>query len=235
MSYRLLTEFEKLFIEQPYLHRKSNLGDWVAMHLYEDLFTLGKSEKLSERVRARERVLNRGNKRVGIEARRGDGTFGELVPGETPILDPDFQVATGIIATIEIGVEVKIMAKAMIKQIDRVIGDLQKQVSQFKRGGDTPICIGIVGVNHAARTTSYEGDRPFPTDGRKYTHPIQEAAKAIARLKAEAAPSFDEFLILSYEATNEPPYQFSWVNERVTSQEYGSALVRISREYDRRF
>lgn len=127
------------------------------MHLYEDLFALGKSEKLCERIRERDRVLNRGNKRVGIAARRGDGTFGELVPGENPILDPGFQVATGIIATVEIGIEVKIMAKAMIKQIDRVIGDLHKQISHFKHGGDTPICVGIVGVNHAPRTTSYEG------------------------------------------------------------------------------
>ncbi len=235
MSYRLLTEFENLFTKQPYLHRKSNLGDWVAMHMYEDLLTLGKSEKLSERIREQSRVLNRGNRRVGINARRGDGTFGELVPGETPILDPGFQVATGIIATVEIGIEVKIMAKAMIKQIDRVISDLQKQVSQFQRGGDTPICVGIVGVNHAAHTTSYEGDRPFRTDGGKYIHPIQEAAKAITRLKSEAAPPFDEFVILGYEATNEPPYKFSWVNERVISQEYGAVLVRISREYDRRF
>lgn len=34
-------------------------------------------------------------------------------------------------ATIEIGVEVKILAKAMIKQIDRVTGDLTKQVGQY--------------------------------------------------------------------------------------------------------
>jgi hypothetical protein len=37
----------------------------------------------------------------------------------------------------------------MIKQIDRVTGDLQKQVPQFPRGGGNPICVALVGINHA--------------------------------------------------------------------------------------
>ena len=87
------------------------------------------------------------------------------------------------------GPKLKILAKAMIKQIDRVIGDLVRQTEEFKRkGGGDPICVGIVGVNFAPRYTSYEGDRTFPTDGKKYKHPIQEAEDAIARLLQRAAP-----------------------------------------------
>lgn len=235
MSYRLLTEFQNLFHGRTYLHRNSSLGDFVAMHLYEDLVALGRSIKLKARVESRDWVLNTANKRQGIKARRGDGTFGEIVPYETPITDPGYLVSRGKVATVEIGVEVKILAKAMIKQIDRVIGDLQKQVVHFRRGGGNPIAVAIVGINHAQYTVGYEGDRAFRTDGKANRHPIQEAAEAERRLQAEAAPDFNEFIVLHYAATNEDPYPFSWVNFTLTSQNYGSALVRLSREYDRRF
>jgi hypothetical protein len=69
----------------------------------------------------------------------------------------DFVVARGRVATVEIGVEAKILAKAMIKQIDRVINDLVGQVGHFKRGLGNPICVGIVGINQAEVCTSYEG------------------------------------------------------------------------------
>ena len=68
--------------------------------------------------------MNVSNLRRGVEARRDDGTFGQLIPGERSIIDPGYSVARGPIATVEIGVEVKILAKAMIKQMDRVINVL---------------------------------------------------------------------------------------------------------------
>jgi hypothetical protein len=235
VRYRLLTEFRNLFDGRPYYHRDSSRGDFVAMQLYEDLVELGRCEKLVQRVTAGEWGLNAGNRRQGIQARRGDGTFGEIVPGEVAIRDAGYRVARASVATVEIGIEVKILAKAMIKQIDRVIGDLRKQVEHFRRGAGTPICVGIVGINHAPHCTSYEGTRAFATDGRANRHPTQEAAEAERRLVAHAAPAYDEFVILRYRATNEESFAFSWVDETRTEQHYGAALVRISREYDRRF
>src|SRR5436190_21427575 len=102
-------------------------------------------------------------------------------------------VARGPVATIEIGAETKILAKAMIKQIDRVINDLVNQVNQFKRGGGNPICVAFGGINLAERYVSCEGKKKWPTDGKKYKHPIQEAARAEQRLNDKAQSSFDEF------------------------------------------
>lgn len=234
MAYQLLDSFQGLFSGQAYLHRKSNLGDLVAMHLYEDLHALGRSKKLVSRVDTGLSVLNTMNHRHGIKARRGDGSFGEVVPGADVIQDPGYVVSRGPIATIEVGIEVKILMKAMIKQIDRVHSDLRGQAAHFRSRGGNPICVGVVGINHADHCTSYEGDRPFPTDGKKYKHPIQEAAVAEARLIQHAAPAFDEFIILRFKATNEPPFPFAWVNAKATQMDYGAALARISQAFEAR-
>lgn len=186
------------------------------------------------------------NRRQGIEARRGDGTFGEIVPGIAPRTAKDFHVARGRVATVEIGVEAKILAKAMIKQIDRVINDLVGQVGQFRHGLGNPICVGIVGINQAATCTSYEGKVTCPscghvfpraqlTNGKGHPHPYQEAPEAEARLMARARPAFGEFLVLRYRATNAEPYPFEWVDYDETALDYGAILVRVSREYDSRF
>lgn len=236
MPYRLLEEFQKLFEGRRYLHRNSSLGDFIALHLYEDLLSLSKSERLPQRIAAREWVVNRANRRQGVKARRCDGSFGELVPGETAVSDQGFQVARGLAATVEIGVEVKILAKAMIKQIDRVTGDLHKQLAQLKkRGGANCICIGVVGINQAPYAVGYEGDRSYKTDGKANRHPVQEAADAERRLREDVQPLYDEFIVLSYSATNEDPYPFAWTNRQETVRDYGASLLRICREYDRRF
>jgi hypothetical protein len=202
------------------------------MHLYEDLYSLGRSKKFVCRVDTGISVLNTQNRRHGIKARRGDGSFGEIVPNVDPIKDDGFVVCRGPIATIEIGIEVKILMKAMIKQIDRVINDLKGQAAHFRTRGGNPICVGVVGINQAAYCTSYEGERAFQTDGKKYKHPIDEADEAERRLLQLAAPAFDEFLILRFEATNEPPYAFSWTNEKAALLDYGAILVRISQAYE---
>jgi hypothetical protein len=235
VPYRLLTEFENLFAGKIYRHRSSTQGDFVAMHLYEDLAALTRQGKLLTRIQAADRVLATTNMRRGITARRGDGTFGESVPNTPSVFDPGFLVARGKLATVEIGVEMKILNKAMIKQIDRVIGDLQKQVAHFRRGGGDPISVAVVGINQAPYTIGFEGDRQIKTDGRTNRHPYQEAQEAERRLIQDAKPHFDEFIVLRFSATNDPPYPFHWANLQDTEHDYGAALVRISASYDRRF
>ena len=229
LRFRLLDDFQKLFEGRVYKHRVANQGDYIAMHLYEDLAAIGRSSKLVAAIQNGILVLNVANQLQGIRARRGDGTFGEIVPGEAPIHDEGYVVARGRIATVEIGVEVKILAKAMIKQIDRVTNDLRNQVSQFRRGGAQALCVGIVGINHADHYVSFEGERPWPTTGKGgYLHPIQEAADAESRLREHAAPLYNEFLVLRYKATNEAPFPFEWVDFRETRLNYAALLTRIS-------
>ena len=236
-QYRLLTEFEGLFRGKTYRHRSSTHGDFVAMHLYEDLLSIRRSGKYLRGVtESRERVVNAENKRHGVSARRGDGTLGQIIPGESPVFYRGYGVGRGRVATLEIGVEVKILAKAMIKQIDRVTNDLKKQVEQFRRGGGDPICVGIVGINQAEKYVSYEGDKLWPTTGRNgYLHPSQEAGKAEERLERDARPDFDEFLLIRFRATNEAPFPFEWVDLRGLRLDYGAVLARISEKYEKRF
>jgi hypothetical protein len=235
LTFRLLSEFQKLFEGRIYKHRASNQGDYIAMHLYEDLVAISRSPKLVEAIKNEMFVLNVANRLQGIRARRGDGTFGEIVPGETPIRDVGYAVARGKIATVEIGVEVKILAKAMIKQIDRVINDLRNQVVQFRKGGAHSLCVGIVGINQADHYLSFEGDRPWPTTGKGgYLHPIQEAKEAERRLIEHAAPAYNEFLILRYKATNEEPYPFEWIDFNETKLNYAAVLTRISSAFQQR-
>ncbi len=233
--YALLRTFRSLFEGKPYRHRIANLGDLVASYLYEDLVALAKSAKLTERVRHHERVVNLKNLMTGKPGRRGDGTFGELVPAAVALTEKGMLVARGPVATIEIGAETKILAKAMIKQIDRVINDLTNQVTQFKCGGGNPICVAFVGINFAEQYVSFEGRKRWPTDGKKYKHPVQEAAQAELRLNEKARSAFDEFQLLRFRATNAKPFLFEWLNLEQTTMEYSSVLTRVSREYDRRF
>ena len=102
---RLLETFRCLFDGTKYLHRKSNLGDLVAVEFYEDLLAVAKSAKLPARVAAHDRVINLKNVTIGKSARRGDGTLGELVPSAVAIVEKNFVVARGPTANIEIGVE----------------------------------------------------------------------------------------------------------------------------------
>lgn len=235
MAYRLLDRFEATFAGTRYRHRNSSLGNQIANYLYDDLYELGHSDKYRARVDAHTHVLNRSAKSPGVRARRGDGSFGTLVPSAEAIVVPGFIVASGPTATVQIGVETKILAKAMIKQIDRVINDLRNQASQFKHKNPKAVTVAIVGVNHASYCVSYEKDRAYRTDGKENLHPIQEAEEAKSRLRVDAEPSFDEFLILEYKATNDDPYNFEWVSLKRAEAEYGSALVRVLDLYEARF
>ena len=237
MSYRLLDKFRDTFARNEYRPRRSNLGEAIARELFEDLVELGEhaSPVFLERVAEQTSVANLQNRRRGVGARRGDGMFGERVPTSRAVIDDGFGVARGQVATAEIGIEVKILATAMLKQVGRVISDLEKQTEHFRRGNEHPICIGIVGVNFAAQFRSVIGDNVTVTDGRQYRHPADEAPTVEQRLIAQAGPQFDEFLVLRFRATNFEPYPFEWVDATGTEHDYAAALVRISRLYDQRF
>ncbi len=177
-GYALLETFRGLFNGRKYKHRDSSLGDLVASRLYEDLIRLGISNKLLDRVREHGRVVNLANKAIGKISRRGDGTFGELVPAAVAVTEKGCLVARGPVANIEIGAETKILAKAMIKQIDRVIGDLGRQVEEFRKTGGHPICVGIVGVNCAQSYTSYEAKIEWPNCPLRPPHGRDRPRKA---------------------------------------------------------
>jgi hypothetical protein len=229
--YNLLAAFEKVFRGNVYRHRVSTMGDSVAVYLYEDLVVLDQSTKLISRVKNNELAVNIGNQIKGKKGRRGDGTFGRVVPGETLISEPGFVVPRGLVANLEIGTEVKIGATKLIAQVDRVMNDLSKQANIFLTHNPNAIKVGIVGVNFASTYTGHEGDRQFMAK----TPPAREAAEFARRIEVTAGPHYDELLILRFQATNNPPYEFEWVNSRETEQLYASALVRISAEYDRKF
>lgn len=235
-AYKVLHKFRALFEGVPYRHRASNQGDWVASFLVDDMYSLRQSEKLVSRVDAQKRVLNTQNKTVGKAHRRGDGTFGVIVPHEAAVTLPEYDVSFAAVANVEIGTETKIMAKAMIKQLDRVGTDMINQAAEFRRHGNNPICVGIVGINRAHMYTGLEGDREWRTTGQGgHRHPAQEAEEAESRLLARVLPYFDEVVVLRFLATNEPPHVFDWFDQQVTEREYGAALVRLCSLYERRF
>jgi len=101
----------------------------------------------------------------------------------------------------------------------------------------------VVGVNRASQYQSVEGAKRLrsewkitPTTGRGSTlHPSQEAAKTIKTLRDRIFDAFDEFLILEFEASNQPPFEFAWTRPDVTRGDYAAALTRIARNYASRF
>ncbi|MCA9249253.1 MAG: hypothetical protein KDA42_19160 [Planctomycetales bacterium] len=166
--------------------------------------------------------------------------MGEFIHGQSVLEVPGYKVRRGPVATLDIGIEVKILNKAMVKQVNDRIAGLQKQAEYFVTGRDgrargNPISVAILAINHAAYTVGYEGERAYKTDGRKHAHPSQEAAIVEARLRHEVVPSYDEAIILRYSATNDDPFLFSWVDKGATEREYGAALIRLAAEYERRF
>lgn len=220
-----------MFQGQVYRHRVSTTGDTIAGYLYEDLLTLGQSPKFLQRVQRREVAVNTGNQIKGKKGRRGDGTFGRVVPESKATTTQELAVPRGLVAHLEIGTEVKIGATKLIAQVDRVINDLSNQAHIFKTHNRNAIKVAIVGVNYADRYIGWEGDRPFLAK----EPPGREAGDFARRIGSTVDSHYDELLILRFSATNIEPYGFEWLNKIQTEQLYGSALVRISAEYERRF
>lgn len=231
-SFKLLAQFEATFRDRRYLHRNSQLGNRIADYLFDDLYELDSSSAFRADVDRGLVALNPKGVSPGVATRRGDGSFGPVVPRYRPARYPGHIVGVAPTAEVDIGAEVKILAKAMIKQIDRVISDLCGQARHFKTKSPDSISVGLVGLNLADMYVSYEGDRTYPT-GRYGPHPSTEAPEAERRLRASAEPCFGEFLILPFRATNAPPYPFEWASPRSTEDAYGAALRRIVRSYER--
>ena len=227
----LLKAFRTTFEGSVYRHRDSTLGDRLAAFLYDDLRSLEHSALLVGRIDNAEEVVNTRNRITGRDGRRGDGTFGQLIPGATWRTAPPYTVKRGPVATLRIGTEVKIVGTKKLAQIDRVITDLNSQADTFRTQTKAAITVGIAGVNFAGEYTSYEAERVFAA---KYP-PSRDAPEVVRKLRQLAAPAYDELLILRFKATNRAPFLFEWVNEQETTMEYNSALVRISNEYDDRF
>jgi len=168
-----------------------------------------------------------GRKRV----RRNDSFSGRPPAGELGIRKPkDYQVSEGVIAKPHIGCEVKILAKAQQKQIDRVINDLRGFGNRMRTLHARCINIAVVGVNHESEYVSYEGEREY----RDRLRPRE--AKQTEERVGEIQDAFDEVLILPFRATNEAPtFPFAWVDEAKTRRDYGAILTRIGSLYDERF
>jgi hypothetical protein len=233
-SFKLLAAFGELFHGTVYKHRQSTLGNTVATHLYEDLYDHGGSQEFNERVATGQCVVNVAGSTRGVRARRGDGTFGTIVPGSQPLLAKGFIVRQGMVTLTHIGAEFKIIATAHLKQIDRVLNDLTGSATSLKEKSASAITVGFAAVNYSERWTGMEGTRSFPVE-RKPQRALQESEETSRRLLQTARPAFDEFLLLKFRATNREPFPFSWLNPSGTAADYGAALVRIADLYAKRF
>jgi hypothetical protein len=228
---RLLNAFRRTFHGVRYRHRVSTTGDRIAACLYDDLVELAQSEKLVSRVRSGSDVVNTRNRITGRDGRRGDGTFGQLVPGAVARNEDDYLVKRGPVAALRIGAEMKIIGTKQLAQIDRVMNDLRSQADTFRRTTRGALAVGIVGVNFVSSYTSYEGRRAYPA---KYP-PGRDAPEIVVRLERFVRSAYDELLILKFRATNQRPFPFDWLDEDEALMTYNSALARLSSEYDARF
>jgi hypothetical protein len=237
-EYRALAFFRRLFDGRRYLHRSSTHGDKLAIEFFEDLYDLGRSKSYINFVDSHVKGVSPKNTRVGIRSRRADGLFGDLIPQRAKVF-PSYHVARGPIATINIGVETKILHKSQKKQISDRIQGLEKQADYMvsgtdRRKRDNPISVAIIGLNYSDYTIGYEGDRAYQTDGTSaQPHPADEAPSVEAGIQAELGPVYSHIILLRYLARNDPPFAFSWKSAQATEDEYAATLIRVSNEFDR--
>ncbi len=234
INFKLLAAFQALFHGTVYKHRSSTLGNYVASHLYEDLYDHGDSQTFNQRVASGACVVNVSGTTQGVDVRRGDGTFGAVVPGSVSVAVKGFTVRQGSVALTHIGAEFKIIATAHLKQIDRVITDLTNSAATLKEKSAQAITVGFAAVNYSERWTGMEGMRSFPVE-RTPKRALEASDETSRRLLELARPAFDEFILLRFKATNQGGFPFSWLNEAWTAADYGAVLVRIAALYEKRF
>lgn len=116
-----------------------------------------------------------------------------------------------------------------VKQIDRVINDLEGFALRMKRLNKKCINVAVVGVNHEPNYIGFEGTREF-----RHKLRADEPLVVMNRLGV-LATSYDEVLLLPFRATNQPPFPFSWGGPRKAELDYASVLTRIGERYQERF
>jgi len=229
-KFRLLEAFRTSFAGTVYRHRDPTIGNKIARELFEDLYYHKVSVRFSGEIDERIGAVNRGGTVHGRLIRRNDSFFG-LVPAgvEVSPLAAGVSVPEGLVAEPRVGAEVKILAKAQLKQIDRVVSDLHNFVGRMKKINGRCINIAVVGINHEQEYIGYEGRRRFR--GRLGA---QEPTKVATKLE-ELRDEYDELLVLSFRASNQSPYPFSWVSDVRVNLDYGAALRRVGVLYQERF
>lgn len=235
MTSELLRAFEETFKGQPYLHRISTTGDRLAAILYEDLFNYcaetNSGGSYVRRIESAELVLNTLNRITGRRSRRADGTLGARVPSEQPDRLNQSRAARAPVATLQIGIEFKIIATKMTAQMDRVATDLRNQAEEFAQLNPKAIKVAIVGVNHATEYEGREGTRSF----RARRAPAAEAAAVIQFIVGRVEKQYDELMVLRFAATNIDPFPFKWVDVNATRRDYSAAILRLAGLYQQRF
>lgn len=231
-KFRLLEAFRQTFAGTLYKHRNSTLGNKIGRELFEDLLAHRLSPRYLQHIADGQGTVNRGGKiHTPKQIRRNDSIFGKPPAGaELRQTASGLGVPDGPVAEPRIGCEVKIIAKSQQKQIDRVISDLENFGRRVKALNRKCINVAMVGVNHESDYVGHEGDREF-----RHTLRGQETAAVIARLTAQLVGICDEILILSFRATNQAPFPFSWVDGKQAELDYGAALTRIGELYEQRF
>lgn len=230
--FRLLERFRQTFLGHPYVHRDSSLGNRIGHELFEDLLIHGRSARYGRDVEEHRGVVNRGGKIHTPKAiRRNDSIFGHPPAAVKLKAAPaGFTVMEGPVAEPLVGCEVKIIAKSQLKQLDRVINDLEGFRNRMKSLNKRCINVAVVGINHQSDYVAFEGKVEWRHNLR------EEEPKIVARrVHQELVDKYDELLILPFTATNQPPYPFAWLSPKEADLGYGAALTRIGIEYQRRF
>lgn len=229
-KYRLLQGFRSVFEGVSYKHRDSTIGNRIGRALFEDLLYHNVSAAYREHVRNGRCVVSLGGGIHGRLIRRNDSIFGLPPAGVMGVRrQSGLEVFEGPVAEPRVGCEVKILAKAQLKQIDRVISDLDNFATRMKRLNERCINVAIVGVNHESNYLGHEGERTFRGKlGR------EEPRTTIGRLGV-LREVYDELLILGFKATNQPPYPFGWLDTKMVELDYASALTRVGERYQERF
>ncbi|HWP57337.1 MAG TPA: hypothetical protein VNL14_05580 [Candidatus Acidoferrales bacterium] len=230
-KFKLLESFRKTFEGRVYKHRDPTVGNKIGRYFFEDMLDHSVSARYTHHVASRLGVVSiHGKVQTPRDIRRNDSVFGIPPAGAVLREASGFRVIEGPVAEPRIGCEVKIVAKSQQKQIDRVINDLEGFARRMKRLNRRCINLAVVGVNHESDYVGHEGARSF-----RHALKAQESAKVEQKLRERLIDVYDELLLLSFRATNQPPYPFHWLNPIEVDVAYGAALTRVGAQYQSRF